>query len=200
MISTCPRCQKQVSIPSGVDLAMLVRCPLCNAEYALSEALVPPELIPVVSHVDQIVIETTAATEQGSEPHNFAEENEAAAVVGQFPVMSASRRPRRKPKSALQTLIEIVTGGLAGCIVAYYALAFYYGPEFRNTGLPQLPLPGISWLTSPRTADGSPEKPAEKSDKKIRKSRLDEANDRSPRQDALVSRGKTAYSWNRKIC
>jgi hypothetical protein len=38
-----------VSIPSGVPAAAAVRCPLCDAEYALGEALalVPPELIPV---------------------------------------------------------------------------------------------------------------------------------------------------------
>ena len=50
-ISTCPKCQRQVSIPAGVDSAAAVRCPLCEAEYPLSEALVlaPPELIPVVA-------------------------------------------------------------------------------------------------------------------------------------------------------
>ena len=47
--SNCPRCQKQVTIPFGVDRAALVRCPLCDAEYALSEALAmgPPALIVV---------------------------------------------------------------------------------------------------------------------------------------------------------
>ena len=49
MISTCPNCQRLVSIPSGLSAAAAVRCPLCDAEYALGEALalVPPELIPV---------------------------------------------------------------------------------------------------------------------------------------------------------
>ena len=47
-ISACPRCQKLVSLPSDVDSAAQVRCPLCHSEYALGEAI-PPELIPVVA-------------------------------------------------------------------------------------------------------------------------------------------------------
>ena len=48
-LSKCPRCRQQVTIPEGVAAAMQVRCPLCSAEYPLSDALaaVPPALIPV---------------------------------------------------------------------------------------------------------------------------------------------------------
>jgi len=152
MISTCPKCDKPVSIPSGVDSFASVRCPLCSAEYALSEALTPapPELIPVVSHDVQ----------QSASIAGVAVENEAAAVAERFPAMPVTVRRRRKPKSALQTLIEVIAGGLAGCLVAYYGLAFYYGPEFAAKGLPQLPLPGVSWITAPRAApDDAKEKP-----------------------------------------
>ena len=134
-ISTCPRCQKQVCIPSGLDVAAWVRCPRCGAEYPLSEAL-PPELIPVVAVTTQ----------------------EAAAVVGWTP--TAPRRSRRRaPKSALQTIIEVVTGGLAGCLVAYYGLALYFGPQFKTLGFPNLPL--VGWVTTLRDAgDAVEEKPA----------------------------------------
>jgi hypothetical protein len=162
MLSTCPRCQKQVSIPAGVDPTAWVRCPLCAEEYALSEALsaAPPELIPVSPHSAESA--APIACDPDAEIHHDAEpENEAAMVVKHF-ADSAPARPRRKPKSALRTLIEVALGGLAGCLVGYYALAFYLGPEFRNRGLPELPLPGIAWLTAPRPADEPSPKPADK--------------------------------------
>jgi hypothetical protein len=48
-ISTCPKCGRQVAIPAGLDFAAVVRCPICNAEYALYDAIAtaPPPLIPV---------------------------------------------------------------------------------------------------------------------------------------------------------
>jgi len=72
-------------------------------------------------------------------------------------------------------MIEVVVGGVAGCLVAYYALAFYYGPEFGvKGGLPKLPLPGIEWITAPRMAPDQPkDKPA---DKKPAEDRSDAAN------------------------
>jgi hypothetical protein len=160
MISTCPRCQKQVSVPAGVDATALVRCPICDAEYALSEALAwaPPALIPLAS---------AAAEESTPVPHDAHDEdthdseplNEAALAARQCAAVSPPTRRRRRQKSTLQTLIEIVLGGLAGCLVGYYALAFYFGPEFRQRGLPELPLPGIKWLTSAPADDQSPPKP-----------------------------------------
>jgi LSD1 subclass zinc finger protein len=178
MISKCPKCRKMVSIPAGVDPADRVRCPLCNAEYALSEALAlaPPELIPVVriaAEPPAVPVEIATAvsvgepvgapTESTSEPEPEAE-NEAAAVARQFPTMPVTARRRRKHKSPLQTVIEVIAGGLAGCIVAYYGLAFYYGPEFS---LPKLPLPGIEKITAPRdSGEDAKDKPSEKPDKK----------------------------------
>lgn len=50
IISKCPKCRQQVTIPDRVDPAGEVRCPLCEAEYPLSEAMAevpPPALIPV---------------------------------------------------------------------------------------------------------------------------------------------------------
>jgi hypothetical protein len=91
-------------------------------------------------------------------------ENEAVAVAEAFTAKPVLARRRRKPKSALQTLIEVVAGGVAGCLVAYYGLAFWYGPEFSKTNLPVLPLPGIEQIIVPRPApaDANKEKPSEK--------------------------------------
>ncbi|MGD9722175.1 MAG: hypothetical protein AB7O59_11970 [Pirellulales bacterium] len=45
-ISSCPQCGKQVTIPSGVATSAKVRCPLCDSQYTLADALVnmPPLL------------------------------------------------------------------------------------------------------------------------------------------------------------
>ncbi len=159
MISTCPGCQKQVSIPLKVESTALVRCPLCKAEYALSEslALAPPELIPVVS-----AAELGPSLENEGADRRISEENEAVVISEEFPAMPASAQLRpRKQKSGLQMLIEVVAGGLCGCLVAYYALAFYFGPHFHRVGLPKLPLPGISWIIAPPTEENEDTEPAD---------------------------------------
>jgi hypothetical protein len=159
MISTCPKCDKPVSVPAGVDSSAAVRCPLCNAEYPLGEALAPPppELIPVALPGVLTSVGVAGEATEPTHPHEEAQhdsegENEAAAVAEEFPAKPVAPRRRRKPKSALQTLIEVVAGGLAGCLVAYYGLAFYYGPELADKGLPILPLPGIESITAPPPA------------------------------------------------
>ncbi len=170
MISTCPKCDRPVSVPAGVDSSATVRCPLCYAEYTLGEALTPPppELIPVGLPEAE---PSAAVADEAAEPahpqeeprHDSEGENEAVAVAEAFPAKPLTPRRRRKHKSGLQTLIEIIAGGLAGCLVAYYGLAFYYGPEFAAKGLPILPLPGIEWITTARPApDAAKKKPPEK--------------------------------------
>jgi hypothetical protein len=171
MISTCPKCDKPVSVPAGVDSSAAVRCPLCSAEYPLGEALTPapPELIPVaLTDVPASAGMTGEAVADATHPHDEPQhdsegENEAVAVAAEFPITPVPARRRRKPKSALQTLIEVVAGGLAGCLVAYYGLAFYFGPELAARGFPILPLPGIERITSaPSAPDDAKPKPAEK--------------------------------------
>jgi hypothetical protein len=144
---------------------------LCNAEYALGEALTPPppELIPVVMPDAQPSAALTGeATAEPPPPHEESQgdsegENEAAAAAIAFPAKPVAARRRRKPKSPLQTLLEVVAGGLAGCLVAYYGLALFYGPALRDKGLPILPLPGIESITAPRPAPGDAnEKPPQK--------------------------------------
>ena len=55
-------------------------------------------------------------------------------------------RPTPAPASALKRLIEVVTGGLAGCLVAYYGRPFWFGPGVQDVGFPELP--GVPWLTT----------------------------------------------------
>lgn len=49
LISKCPKCHQQVTVPDGLDPDAEVRCPLCVVVYPLREALAeaPPALIPV---------------------------------------------------------------------------------------------------------------------------------------------------------
>ncbi len=164
MISTCPKCREQVSIPPGVESAALVRCPLCEAEYPLSDSLslAPPELVPVAGATKH------EGTEQGGETAieqsvgeaehpSGGEVDEAAAAAERFPQMPPTARLRsNRQKSALRVLIEVVAGGLAGCLVAYYALAFYFGPAFNRVGLPILPLPFISSIIAPAEEEDRP--------------------------------------------
>jgi hypothetical protein len=149
-ISACPRCQKLVCLPSDVESAAQVRCPHCHAEYALGEA-VPPELIPVLAV-------TTDGAELAADEPPADEENEAAAGAERVPIAAVLGRGR-KSKRWWQTPLEIITGGLAGCLVAYYGLALWFGPEFKNA-LPEFPLPGITWLTTPPAKDNDEAKKA----------------------------------------
>jgi hypothetical protein len=57
-LTTCPRCRRAVTLPEEADAAALVRCPLCNAEYALSEAI-PPALV-VLPKCDRMTPATSA--------------------------------------------------------------------------------------------------------------------------------------------
>jgi hypothetical protein len=52
--SSCPKCQKQVTVPDHVGAASLVRCPLCEAEFELREALAlgPPALVIIEAKTD----------------------------------------------------------------------------------------------------------------------------------------------------
>jgi hypothetical protein len=166
VISACPKCQKPVSIPAGVDLTASVRCPLCQAEYPLGEAL-PPELIPVAAATGaptasesawaaDVVAPSPARDEHRGEidtAKKVEEENEAALVARR--VTSVGRVRRRTPKSALHTMIGVVTSGLAGLLVAYYGLAFWLGPQFKSLGFPNLPLSG--WVTTLRGGDDAGE-------------------------------------------
>ena len=104
-----------------------------------------------------MVVEPSAEKDvQDKEP-----ENEAAAIVGQVPLGIATMR-KRPTKAWWRAPLGYVTGGLSGCLVAYYALAFLFGPELKSKGFPIFScLPGITQLTTPpENVDGAVDKPA----------------------------------------
>jgi hypothetical protein len=155
--STCPKCLRQVTIPDGADLAATVRCPLCGGEFSLHDALapLPPELI-MVQHPETTEAAGNAGAESASDDeyalasdeysiasdHASVEEGPSTISFAEGPV---SFRPLRKPKPTWQAIFEIVSGGLAGTLFAYYALAWYQGPAFD---LPKIGLPWIEKLTA----------------------------------------------------
>jgi hypothetical protein len=69
-IASCPRCAQQVTIPGGAASSETVRCPLCNAEYPLAEAMAkaPPTLV-VISSLAVVAPEPPAENE--AELHLF---------------------------------------------------------------------------------------------------------------------------------
>jgi hypothetical protein len=170
-ISTCPKCSQLVTLPEGYGSSAPMRCPLCQAEYPLGEALatVPPELIPVVELAgaeaaesasppsdaaadfladlarleqsygeappagDETAAEQPAPLESSPFSPNAAETSEEHAVT---PVPG---RHKRKPKSALRLLLETVIGGVAGLLIAYYALWWIQRDSCKLPRIPWLP-------------------------------------------------------------
>ena len=54
ILAKCPKCDEAVTIPYGVDIEAVVRCPLCKVEYSLRDAfaVAPPALIPIEATVE----------------------------------------------------------------------------------------------------------------------------------------------------
>jgi hypothetical protein len=53
-ISACPRCFQKISIPAGVRATAKVRCPLCQAQYVLADALAEmPPMLEVIDGSDE---------------------------------------------------------------------------------------------------------------------------------------------------
>lgn len=145
MIVNCPKCHEQVTMPGGLGADAHVRCPLCQEDYLLGEALdrLPPPLQVLdpgsaarrepVGRADSGYLSEFAAGEYGEAQGGVAlAEPETATdwqVAGDAEVESAvaapvapakirtSTRPRRPPKSAVGEIIKIVLGGVAGLTI-----------------------------------------------------------------------------------
>ena len=80
--SSCPKCQKPVTVPDGVGAASLVRCPLCEVEFELREAMGPPALVVIEARTDdgQPMVPVPVAVAAGAEMA-LAEAQPAAAGI-----------------------------------------------------------------------------------------------------------------------
>lgn len=167
---SCPKCSDQVSVPASAPRTARVRCPLCQEEYDLADALaqLPPALIIVSSGVAEepalaAVGGMDAATgshigsaldhgfdghlEGGSEKSFSAsvleaEPSHAEVVSAPTPAFRSSPRPRRKEKSMVGELVKIVLGGVVGIGLAI--LILWWGPGV-DLGLAPT-IAKVSWM------------------------------------------------------
>jgi hypothetical protein len=97
-ISACPRCSGIVTIPERLAATAWVRCPLCNAEYPLRQALnsIPPVLIPVESPTPEVA--NRSATEEI--PQADEERLSETAVAAELRPVGEIMKP---PEGARQT-------------------------------------------------------------------------------------------------
>ena len=105
-ISTCPRCSRLVAIPQGLDSTALVRCPMCDCEYPLNEAikLIPPELIPVAASEEAILIDISQPISEADQQEADVIPLESAAIKSipiHAPIKSPSADSTSKPSSGL---------------------------------------------------------------------------------------------------
>jgi hypothetical protein len=151
---SCPKCSDQVSVPASAPRSARVRCPLCQDEYDLADALaqLPPALIivdagvadePVLAAVGGMDAATCShigsALDHGFDSHveggaakgysvNVleAEPSHAEMVSAPTPSFRSSPRPKRKEKSMVGELVKIVLGGVVGISLAIVIL--WWGP------------------------------------------------------------------------
>jgi hypothetical protein len=181
-----------------------VRCPCCQAEYALSDAIVlatgeplgriaaarvTAEGLPRHEEPSEAAASTERApgidvwgkadgmpqidTGQGTQTPAVTVDAEAFAFGDKAPeaadasALPAAFPPRRKPKqkSFLRELVSWVFGGVAGLLIAYYALNWIRGEQGNFL---KIPLPGVphtykhspDWFPSCLKSAPDPEDPA----------------------------------------
>lgn len=132
-IVACPRCRDEVTVPSGASRKALVRCPLCQEEYELSEALarLPPALIVIGGEAE---LEPALAGASGAEAGDDyrlagggyggmldAAPGAGAAAPAVRPTVRGTR-PRRKERSAIGEIVKIVAGGVIGLSLGMVAI------------------------------------------------------------------------------
>lgn len=140
-IIACPKCAESVVLPDRASRLATVRCPLCQEEFPLAEALgkLPPTLIvvedpePVVASAaprgwsvsqdsDELAL-LPADDVSGFAPLSIETDSERAPASA----ASTRRRPgvaarKRKPKNPLMEGVKIVLGGVAGLAIAQVIL------------------------------------------------------------------------------
>lgn len=163
-ISNCPKCDQKVTIPGAVEPSALVRCPLCGGEFPLADTAAsaedaPPELVPVspaqqvptVRLWEQVLeapqIDVGGSGSAGAERGEFrsvkTDDSRSADAAG------GGIGRRKKHKSLVREIVEYVLGGVAGLLLAYYALNLFGGPRFDFA---KIYLPGVQHTVKHRPA------------------------------------------------
>ena len=154
---SCPKCNDQVSVPSSAPRSARVRCPLCQEEYDLADALaqLPPALIIVSAEVaeDPVLaavggMDAATGSHIGSEmDHGFGGHLEGdsskefsaglldggpsreSLVSAPTPAFRSGPRPKRQEKSMVGELVKIVLGGVVGIGLAILILWWAAGVD-----------------------------------------------------------------------
>ncbi len=134
IVSKCPKCEEVVTIPDGVGPQSAVRCPLCEAEYPLSEALAaaPPALIPVDRAAAQglvpdsnAMLKSDLVTEPFHVPDVDAASTPAAAKphsgrpAAETPALDAWKKVDEPPEIDLGHDAVALEGAVAGDFAAF---------------------------------------------------------------------------------
>lgn len=136
---SCPKCQDQVTVPASAPRSARVRCPLCQEEYDLADALaqLPPALIVIsAAPEEELVLASVGALEENSLEGGPRQEFSAGLldtgpaqeklVSTPTPSFRSAPRPKRKEKSMVVELVKIVLGGVVGIGLAI--LILWWGP------------------------------------------------------------------------
>lgn len=158
IILNCPKCSEAVTLAAGVRDSARVRCPLCQEEYVVSEALgkLPPTLIVVdaasgTEETERPLEPTweTSSDAAGSSPAPFAftsgRDSTSTASTG-APRISAKPRPKRKPKNPAIEGVKVVGGGIAGLLIAQLILWWFPVTKYRRDPFELGPKVSKSWL------------------------------------------------------
>jgi hypothetical protein len=171
-VAACPQCEGEVTLPLGARAASRVRCPLCEAEYSLSEIYdkLPPMLIlldvPVEAHVgaggmshgegafDSMFAPSGEANGEG-ELHlagdegsfDFGSPSEGGAAVATATSRTLPARAKRPQKSAIKEIVKIVLGGVVGLTIGFFILLWAAGRDLASD-VAQKPIGQImpSWM------------------------------------------------------
>jgi len=106
----CPNCAQQLRVPRGLDSAQLVRCPICDAEYPLSETAAEVQEIPAEeAPAEELVPVASDGAGAESEATNRNGDDSAAVLAERTPeiepaesaqVDQAEHEPTQMPENA----------------------------------------------------------------------------------------------------
>ncbi|MBC8354036.1 MAG: hypothetical protein H8E66_18740 [Planctomycetes bacterium] len=160
-IANCPRCSDQVTVPASASPEATVRCPLCQEEFLLTEALaqLPPTLI-VVSDAHVLETPTSLTSDENDRPwealnvdddavdeivmapsdekapaaaFDFASGSTTTSIQSTAAIRSSGRS--RKPKgSPIKSVLSIVIGGMMAFPIAQLILWYLPGNLKRDFG------------------------------------------------------------------
>jgi hypothetical protein len=149
-ISSCASCHGDFLIPGASQPKDQMRCPLCNAQFAVQDVLAgsifaPPEAIPVAPSGAGLRAGAGPRLSRSAEPVDFdtASIDTASIDTDSIDVQPAQRR---KQPGILAHLIGIVGGGILGLSLGYLGLLRFGGPQYDFLHIGNRLPP---WVTAP---------------------------------------------------